>query len=595
MTLVSSGTASAAFSHPAPSGERFSLSVLVDFWDDALAGVYAPGNVDALMAALRKMGARRVYWMHYGDQRDEGPWREDGIPENKNLVATVRLLKQPIRVAAKAAKRHGLEIYAVYKPYEGGVSMIYPEGSPEAKRHGVLPHLGSSLPVLMRFVREHPRMRIRRRTDDLPAGLARIPVRSIQLFSRSDAPTRITQKNLQIWTSAANYRYKRKETDFSFSDAVAPAPHDFVDLHGKILARKGTPVRVLTLSALDLTEPYILITTDFEEPPGDFELSAVDMLKAFAADGRGLPISVGAGGAVEGRSSVWSAQQIDFRNWGIELDNGFGRSVVKLDAPNRSGKLGWVAFARGRNEYLPAALCECYPEVQRYWLGHVRQCLAAGVDGIDFRIENHCTHTDDPFSYGFNEIVLDRHHRRHGASRPGGEVDLKLLSRIRGEQFTGFLRRAKSLIGGAGKKMQVHLNVEFLRPDPRPSRYFAYPWNINFEWRNWIREGLLDGATLRTFQFTPEFVLADPFSAEVLRECAGRSIPVDYTRYTFFPPRTPGDFAGDLQRVYEDGRFRSLIVYETADFITPDGSGGVVAKGGMLEAIRDKAGDLGIL
>ena len=94
------------------------------------------------------------------------------------------------------------------------------------------------------------------------------------------------------------------------------------------------------------------------------------MLRAVSS-GRPIPIATGAGGTFNGESSVWCPEQIDFRNWGVEFDNGFGRAAVKLDVPNRNGKLGWVAFMRGRNEYLPAALCESYPGVQDFWLQQV--------------------------------------------------------------------------------------------------------------------------------------------------------------------------------------------------------------------------------
>ena len=356
-----------------------------------------------------------------------------------------------------------------------------------------------------------------------------------------------------------------------------------VTLEGNVLAAAGQPVRALTLSGLDLRDPYILVTTNLDQGDPDFENAALHMLEAHGPDGSALPISVGTG------RSVWCAKQVDFRNWGIEFDNGFGRAVVQLDAPSRSGKAGFVALTRGRNEYLPAALCCAYPEVQRYWLSMVQECLDAGVDGIDFRIENHCTHTDDPFAYGFNDILLDEYRRRHGAS---GALNLDLLAEMRGAHYDRFLRAAKALIASYGKRMQIHLNVEFLRPVPRPSRYIAHPWNIRFNWKGWLEEGLADEATLRTFQYTPDFVLNDPFSQEVIAECQKRHIPMHYNRYL---SRPPAQYVQELEQIYKDGRFETFIVYETASFMTPDDHGGVTTFGGWFEAIRDKARSLGLV
>ena len=35
------------------------------------------------------------------------------------------------------------------------------------------------------------------------------------------------------------------------------------------------------------------------------------------------------------------------------------------------------------------SLSEGYPEVREYWLSWVKECMAAGVDGLDVRISNH--------------------------------------------------------------------------------------------------------------------------------------------------------------------------------------------------------------
>ncbi len=573
--------------------EGFFLSTLIDFEDDAARGLYRPENVEAMMAKLRDLGVRRVYWIHYGPEDDGFMWRKY-VPElGRSVADTYTVLGDATQVAVAAAKRHGLEIYGVLKPYETGISMIYPEGSLEAQEYGVLPHLGSRIPIVMRFVAEHPEMRIRRRTDDIPPDLHRTPVHTIHLYKRNDMPTRIGKENLEIWTSDANYRYTRKDVDFSFADQVVPAPHDFIDMNGNVLARQGTLVRRLTLSGLSLLDKYILLTTNFQDGPADFENAALHMVKAFGPDGREMIISVGHG------LSVWCSQKIDFRTWGIEYDNGFGRCVLHLDAPNTSphsgpwsqGRAGFVAFTRGRNEYLPAALCAAYPEVQQFWLSQVQACLDAGVDGMDWRIENHCTHTDDFFAYGFNDVVIEEYRRRYGPSTSTKEIDLNLLGQIRGEYFTDFLRQATRLVHSYGKKTQIHLNVEFLRPDPRPSRHIAYPWNVRYDWRGWLQGGLFDEATLRTFQYTPEFVLGDPFSQEVIAACRQRGMPIHYNRYI---NGTPAHYADELEYIYKDGRFQSFIVYEVSAFMAPTEQGGVRTLGGWFDAIRNKAKALGI-
>ena len=144
----------------------------------------------------------------------------------------------------------------------------------------------------------------------------------------------------------------------------------------------------------------MLVTTDFAEGPGDFANTDLDMLAAFDADGREMPGEIASG------TAIWFADRVDFRNWGLMFDTGYNGGTIRLDDPNADGKTGLVAFARGRNAYLPGALCETEPEVQSFWLRCLEAMLDAGVDGVDFREENHSTHTNHPEDYGFNEVVL---------------------------------------------------------------------------------------------------------------------------------------------------------------------------------------------
>ena len=48
---------------------------------------------------------------------------------------------------------------------------------------------------------------------------------------------------------------------------------------------------------------------------------------------------------------------------GLIFDYGWGSAPVTLDAPNGSDRSGFIAFTRGRNAFLPAALCETEPQV----------------------------------------------------------------------------------------------------------------------------------------------------------------------------------------------------------------------------------------
>jgi len=166
---------------------------------------------------------------------------------------------------------------------------------------------------------------------------------------------------------------------------------------------------VLTLTGFELRDPYILFTTISRTARPDFGNISTEMLRALDAEGRDIP------GVFANGSAIWLADRVDFRNWGLVFDHGWGCSPMKLDEPNQTGKQGFIAYTRGRNEYLSGALCETEPRVQEYWLSWVKEMLDDGVDGIEFRIENHSTMTEFTDEYGSIRSSWNAHPK---AARP---------------------------------------------------------------------------------------------------------------------------------------------------------------------------------
>ncbi|MBI2193570.1 MAG: hypothetical protein HYU36_16460 [Planctomycetes bacterium] len=565
----------------------FTLETLVDFPDDALTSDFpvTEAHIEAMMATLAQAGIRRVIWAYYGDGHggyflpagiaggvedpslgfDQNQWKAYG--------QTLDLLGNPLRVAAEAAHRHGLQIYAYFKPYETGISGVLPEGCPQARQWGRLPHIGGFLTWLDPFVLLNPHLRIRRRTDDLTPGIEDATIRAIRLMKGDASPTRIRKENLQIWTSERNYRYQRMPGDFQFLETIEPAPRDFRNIYGELLAARGDPVRTLTLHGLRLDARYILVTTNFTSGPGDFSNAWDALMRPLDERGREIP------GVFATGTSIWFQEWEDFARGGLSFDTGRGPETTVLDVPNGISALsiapengfavgrppaapnsrGYVAFARGRNRFLPGALCETEPEVQAFWLSCIREMLDAGVDGIELRVENHSTHTDTPDDYGFNETVLRQ--------RPEDGQDLLAdVTRVRGRAYTEFLRKAKTLIASRGKRMRLNLNLDWFRPtEQRPrARRLAYPANIDFEWQRWIYEGLLDEAMLRPFA-TPFAAVfeGDPVAEEMIRACSTRQIPISVNRYVWCNP----GLAREFQRARQDGRFNSFVLYETWSYL----------------------------
>jgi len=542
------------------------LETFVDFPDDATHAEQpiTHQHIDAMMAALKETGISRVSWGDYGDghggylQPGDDHYAADGMSNWANYARSLEILGSPLKVAVEAAHRHGLELYAYYKPYETGIAAVLPEGSPEARTFGRLSHSGGRLTWLDRFVVDNPHLRIQRRTDDLRPDMTTAAIHSLKLTKKDDAPTRVKPEHLQIWASDLNFGYHHLDVAFEVEENIEAAPRDVYNISGCLVTKMGDPVRVLTLSGLNLQHPYLLVTTDFVDGPADFENESLAIVAAFDEAGQEIPLTVATG------SSVWRSGRVDFRTNGVDFDNGgFSNECIQLDTSNESGNVGFIAFTRGRNLYLPGALCETEPAVQEYWLSCVREMLDAGVDGIDFREENHSSMTDHPQDYGFNPAVVEA---------CGSDLSLANVARVRGDAYTEFLREAKSLCAQRGKPMRINFQLDWYRPHPSRNRLCAYPANIDFQWQRWIEEGLCDEAILRFYALPPTCVYEDEIAAEVIKCCQKKEIPLVVNHYINL--HSIEVLHESHERAHADGRFRGFIFYETYDFVDFDADGG---------------------
>jgi hypothetical protein len=447
------------------------------------------------------------------------------------------------------------------------------------------------------MVRKYPELRIKRRTWDIPKDLDSRIIGSVKLFKNDDKPTRIKKENIRILAADKNRDYKEIKVEFTFTESIEIAKADVIGMSDDdIVTKQGDKVRVITLSGLALGEKYLAISTNLTDGEPDFVNTGTGMLEVYDVDGNQLPVTTGIG------YNLWydGFKGGPLKN-GVGYDAGWGAGRIYLDDDHSSsGDKGFIAFMRGKNKYLPTALCESEPRVKEYWLKMVKECLDDGFDEIDFRIESHSTHTDEPFSYGYNQVILDEYRRKYGDVAEK-DMDTAKIAEIRGDHYTEFLKEANKLIKAAGKKMNVNLNVEFFRPDIPRSRYAAYPFNIKFNWKQWLEELDLVGVTLRSFTFRPEFVLNDSVSREMIDMAKKKGLFIHYNRYIYdyndkwqYLPNM--DYDKYMERVMSTGDFESIIVYEAANFISSDGKGGIIETvPGFADKVRSMAEKLGLV
>ena len=149
--------------------DRFVVSALVDFPDDCGNIVFTRALVENLIERLQSVGVTRVYWNFY----QAGMWEFFGAGSEATRE-TLRNLGEPVAVGARAARERGMEFWATIKPYETGASHSNPGNSPQMLEYPGLPGIGGEYNVDP-WVLNHPEMRLKIRSADLPQGLETVP------------------------------------------------------------------------------------------------------------------------------------------------------------------------------------------------------------------------------------------------------------------------------------------------------------------------------------------------------------------------------------------------------------------------------------
>lgn len=470
-------------------GSAQQLHVTVDFNDDyrKAGGPVARANIDQLMARFAELGIDRVYWIHNA---------EDHYLPRPLTVPNVDLLES----AVTAAHRHGMELYASYKPFETGhAGTVFPHNIPLPGGDRTIESISGHHPVVAPFVLNRPEYRLRRREF---AAVENREIDQIKLVKADDEPTRLKKRHLRLFTSRINGAFKPHVGDFDFRDSLE--------------TRDGRSVRVLTLSGLGIPRDvrYVMVQSVLADGEGDFENAETRLIEIYDAKGKRLPSTVDEGRYSHDELAAWLKSYHLLRHGKTVLPEkiiplGYGRSPTHsgyhFDGGNArrnrvlDGTSGpndaVVVVAKGRNEYTAGALHPVYAEVRDYWRNEIRsRCLDAGVDGISIRIANHSSWTSEGSMFGFNPPAIQDYKQRYGESPRDG--DGARWKQLQGEYFTQFLRELKQDLAEYDARLQVSVNYLALREVPGWRRNNV-PENFTYEWKKWITEDIADSVELK--------------------------------------------------------------------------------------------------
>lgn len=543
------------------------LSALTDFPDDALA-VYSEDTMHALMARLKQAGVSRVYMQYYGN-RDYGHFWDHKAPGREGWLETAANLPEFSRVYVEAAKAHGLEPVAVMRPQEQGLWLTFSPYYKEVRENPGIPHTGGDMMVTSRFLRENPELRIKRRSWDIDRDAVNKTIGSIKLYKQNDVPTRIGKKNITIYVSGNNAHYEPYRGDFRFSVSTEPARKDVVtsgfviDYPTETITRAGDPIEVITLDGLAIEERYVAVAVRCDgsaEKDVLFTNTPMNAIAIFDETGEAIC-------ATPGSANRLTQPDDPALKAGFNFNDGFGETWEgTLDSPDKEG---YLAIAKGKDQYVHAALCVCEPKVQEYWLQWLEKAMDDGYVMIGNRLECHSVHVDEPFAYGYNDCIKEAYFERYGACSEE-EMELSKIARIRGDAYTELFVEGARRVRARGKKVYLTLNVEMLR-DPIPlARHCAYPMNVEWQWERWIEEIQPDEINFRAYFNSLDYIFEDPQCQRFLERAKQVGVPLTFERYGYW------DFAAEFERVRDTGVFARMTYYETNDIIRSDGKGGII-------------------
>lgn len=491
-----------------PSGQvrlnphrKFLIGTTIDFAMDILLGKrpWEEKDLRHVVRELNRLGMQRIYWIDNGDWSN-GKWQDLALTWNvrDKFENTFAQMPDPLRIVADEVHRCGMTAYAIIKPYDFGNNLYYlpddPARWPSAYRP--LRQVGGYAACVMSFLRNHPELLMRRHPYGTEQELQEKAIRKIKIFSRDETAFRFALSDLKLLVSNDNVSYRPYIGKIQLEENIEERAEVIWHWAGNRSGVEKRRIRVITIGGLDIKEKYFAVSF----AGSHHGLFLINRLAAFAElfdeNGAQIPFTLGIQSKREVQQSgdgfkflkgslERSGVNYGFQ-WGIPFfqADSFGMdSLWPVDLQNN-----FLAFCRGKNQHA-CALSYAHQESRDFLLSFLGRTLATGIDGVDLRLNSHCS-TFEPQAYGFNPPVVEEFKRRYGKDVLRDDFDWFEWQKLQGEFVTRLMRDASALVRAAGRKFQVHLGYYNTLTD----RQMAY-LNTYFDWKTWLQEGLVDEIT----------------------------------------------------------------------------------------------------
>lgn len=511
---------------PAP---KFDIDMTTDIYSDMMGGPWSREIIGQYMRTNRDLGIRRINWIYHGNKSD-GFWDFNDMPWRENLRQTQRNLGDSFfKVAVEEAHKAGLEIYAVFKPFDMGIDTFTVKNAVIDKK---MPALGGYIPHRFNFPAENPELCMQR--HPVKSG---VPAK-IVLNYKADLSA---VHGFKLWTSNDNRHYQ-DTGKISYPDA---------DSHSVVFDITGRPEKYFAIQSLSETEKTQVynIQRDFiklyDENGNEIDCSLSFVPRWYIEDIKNHkgPRTYDYGKGFAGEGFIFDYFP------GVPSAVSCGDFCLKRLA-SLNFEEGVIGIAADVNPWVPGVMCHAEKRARQYWLKIIGDIIGYGADGVDIRITNHSS----VFSwdkYGFNPVIRVGYLKRHGIDPAITPYDKEKLRILRGEFYTLFLEEAAELVHRNGKRFAVHIpDMAFGTPDA--STMMELDWN----WREWIEKGIPDEVTLKCLSWESPFTST---ALELLQLCQNRKIPVTVSPFI----NLKIDFEEHLKSLRHLG-YSAFNIYESA-------------------------------
>ena len=552
---------------PGRKRDKLLLAATVDFGDDVLEAPYTAEMLKILVKRLAGLGMTRIYWLHSHRIRPEvlAPDADPGIMSaaySGNMLQTIRNCYPFLPKVCHAAYELGMEVYSVHKPFDLGFrpSPVVPNPSCNG-----------------RFLDEHPEAMLQRYVPPDFEDTSGHPVRTIKLYKDTARPHGIEPDRTSVWVSDDNKVYTRVADPIRVTLGTERRRFPIYWERGETDEQE---VQVITLDGLDTQSKYFAVIYD---GPRSFSFANRMYRIAEALDAEGRVVHATRNLPEEPKSGP---ESWDGTRPFVFVGHAGGRSPSAcsrgLDRIERYEALGGeavgIAFMRVLVPHSRGMPNPGHPESHRFWMDWIQDALDAGVDGVDLRIMNH-NPLSDWGNYGFGSIVAEAFRENYGRDlRPDASCRERHMALL-GDMYTDFVRRASEVVRSAGKKFSHHV----FRPMHCNPKMRGMT-NIQWHWRDWIEQGLLDAVTVKNIH------VSDNIFDEIMKTADAQGIETIFSPYMnifFSASATWAQQVSDVLKEVVNAGLQGITFYETASFLRAKKSGDVALHFPGLTAILE--------